>query len=352
MRPRCSAFGPSDFRIEGAVAGGRGGRRRRRRAAIRRSASWSTGSRPIASAASAAPPRRPRGRTRSRRPFAGRPAPTACCSGSRARRAARWSGRASPGSPGRGQHGVDGQAAGGFEKRSRSATPASPSPGRARRRATGGFPAFPSSIRRAAPSSAIAAPPGGRGPTRSPAAPREAPPGVFGTQFPADLLRQLIHELRTPLERDHRLRGDDRGPVYGPGRLPPIAAARRRSWSRRGACSARSTISTPRPGSNRGGSISRRARPTRSPCSCRLHDSYERIAAQRGARDRDRIAEGLPRARVEPGAAERMFARLLAGDDRPGRRGRDDPGGDRWRRRRRPAGAAPCDRPPARDRRA
>ena len=44
----------------------------------------------------------------------------------------------------------------------------------------------------------------------------------------------------------------------------------------------------------------------------RLHDSYERIAAQRGAEIRMRIAEGLPRASVEPGAAERMFGRLLA----------------------------------------
>src|SRR6185436_10674774 len=28
---------------------------------------------------------------------------------------------------------------------------------------------------------------------------REAAPGLFGTQFPAESLRQLIHELRTPL---------------------------------------------------------------------------------------------------------------------------------------------------------
>ena len=45
----------------------------------------------------------------------------------------------------------------------------------------------------------------------------------------------------------------------------------------------------------------------------RLHDSYERVAAQRGAAIVIRIEEGLPRARVEPGAAERMFGRLLAG---------------------------------------
>jgi signal transduction histidine kinase len=44
----------------------------------------------------------------------------------------------------------------------------------------------------------------------------------------------------------------------------------------------------------------------------RLHDSYERVAATRGAAILMRIEEGLPRARVEAGAAERMFGRLLA----------------------------------------
>jgi len=45
----------------------------------------------------------------------------------------------------------------------------------------------------------------------------------------------------------------------------------------------------------------------------RLHESYERVAAQRGSRIEIEIAEALPRARVEPGAAERMFGRILAG---------------------------------------
>ena len=45
---------------------------------------------------------------------------------------------------------------------------------------------------------------------------------------------------------------------------------------------------------------------------CRLHDSYERVAAQRDATIAIEIARNLPPARVEPGAAERMFARLLA----------------------------------------
>src|SRR3546814_6853304 len=45
---------------------------------------------------------------------------------------------------------------------------------------------------------------------------------------------------------------------------------------------------------------------------CRLHDAYERVASQRHSRIAIEIASGLPPARVELGAAERMFARMLA----------------------------------------
>jgi len=45
---------------------------------------------------------------------------------------------------------------------------------------------------------------------------------------------------------------------------------------------------------------------------CRLHDAYERVAQQRGSRIAVEIERDLPPARVEQGAAERMFARILA----------------------------------------
>jgi signal transduction histidine kinase len=45
----------------------------------------------------------------------------------------------------------------------------------------------------------------------------------------------------------------------------------------------------------------------------RLHDSYERVAAERGSHIHVEIADRLPRLGIEPGAAERMFARMLAG---------------------------------------
>ena len=45
---------------------------------------------------------------------------------------------------------------------------------------------------------------------------------------------------------------------------------------------------------------------------CRLHDAYEKVAGQRHAHIAIEIARNLPPARVEAGAAERMFSRLLA----------------------------------------
>ena len=45
---------------------------------------------------------------------------------------------------------------------------------------------------------------------------------------------------------------------------------------------------------------------------CRLHDAYERVASQRNSRIAIEISRDLPPARVELGAAERMFARMLA----------------------------------------
>jgi signal transduction histidine kinase len=45
---------------------------------------------------------------------------------------------------------------------------------------------------------------------------------------------------------------------------------------------------------------------------CRLHDAYERVAEQRGSRIAVEIERDLPPATVAHGAAERMFARMLA----------------------------------------
>jgi len=150
VRSALAAFGPSDFRIEGAVGDSQIRElvdRIERIVRLRRP-------RPPVPAASA-----------------GRRGLTGFCSGSRARRAARWSGRASPGPRVRASRASTARPRARSRKEARSATPASPSPATDRRAATGGCPAFPGSIRRAAPSGAIAAPPDGRVPTRSPVPP-------------------------------------------------------------------------------------------------------------------------------------------------------------------------------------
>ena len=84
--------------------------------------------------------------------------------------------------------------------------------------------------------------------------------------------------------------------------------------ARRAACSPRSTISTPRRGSRRTASSTDDSEVDAVALLCRLHESYDRVARSSAApriahRHRRRSAAG----RVEPAAAERMFARLLAG---------------------------------------
>src|SRR5205085_4774441 len=122
---------------------------------------------------------------------------------------------------GRGQHGVDGQAAGGFEKRSPfrdarfSVAGEGPASGDWR---ISGIPWF---------DPASGAFRGYRGTARRPrpdeiarTAAQEAAPGVFGTQFPADSLRQLIHELRTPLNAIIGFAEMIEGQYMGPAALP------------------------------------------------------------------------------------------------------------------------------------
>ena len=135
--------------------------------------------------------------------------------------------------------------------------------------------------------------------------------GLFGTNIPADALRQLIHELRTPLNAivgfAEMIDGQYMGPaaqgyrsraaeiVEQAGRLltavDDLDTAARMETSRLvmddGAVDAVALLS-------------------------RLHEAYERVAQQRGARIEMDISEGLPPTRAELGAAERMFARMLA----------------------------------------
>ena len=213
---------------------------------------------------------------------------------------------------GPGQAGVDGQAAGGFEKRApfRDARFAvageGPASGDWR---ISGIPFF---------DPRTGAFLGYRGTARRPrldeiaTASREAAPGLFGTQFPADALRQLIHELRTPLNAIIGFAEMIEGQYMGPAALPYRGRAADIVGQARGLLGAVDDLDTAaRIESSRldfdDGSVDAEALFTR------LHLSYGRIAAGRGAAIAATVAPSLPPARVEPAAAERMFARLLAG---------------------------------------
>jgi signal transduction histidine kinase len=213
---------------------------------------------------------------------------------------------------GSGQHGVDGQAAGGFEKRGpfRDArfTVAGEGPASGDWRISG-IPFF---------DPASGAFQGYRGTARRPrpdeiarTAAEDAPPGVFGTQFPADSLRQLIHELRTPLNAIIGFSEMIEGQYMGPAALPYRDRAATIMEQARSLLSAVDDLDTAARIETRRLDLAQGAADAVA-LLVRLHDSYERVAAQRGAAIRMRIEDGLPRALVEPGAAERMFGRLLA----------------------------------------
>ena len=211
---------------------------------------------------------------------------------------------------GPGQHGVDGQAAGGFEKRAPfrdarfSVAGESEACGEWR---ISGVPFF--DPRRG---SFL----GYRGTARRPRLDEVArgeaePAGLFGSRFPADSLRQLIHELRTPLNAiigfAEMIEGQYMGPAAAGyrGRAADIMA------QARGLLGAVDDLDT-----------AARIETSRLQLDdemvdavallCRLQDSYEKVARQRGSHIEVEIADGLPPARAEPGATERMFARLLA----------------------------------------
>ena len=212
----------------------------------------------------------------------------------------------------RGHFGVDGQAAGAFEKRAPfrdarfSVAGDGPSSGDWR---ISGVPFFDPNRGNFL---------GYRGSARRPRLDEVARPGaeagdggVFGTRLPADSLRQLIHELRTPLNAivgfAEMIDGEYMGPASDNyrSRAADIMEQAGRLLTAVDDLDTAARIE------------SSRLDLDESSCDavallCRLHDSYERVASQRQASLAIGIARNLPPARVEAGAAERMFSRLLA----------------------------------------
>ena len=135
--------------------------------------------------------------------------------------------------------------------------------------------------------------------------------GLFGSKLPADSLRQLVHELRTPLNAIVGFAEMIDGQYMGPAATNYRARAAEIMEQANQLLSAVDDLDTA-------------ARIETSRLSldessvdavallCRLHDAYERVATQRKATIAIEIAQDLPAARVELGAVERMFARMLA----------------------------------------
>jgi signal transduction histidine kinase len=212
----------------------------------------------------------------------------------------------------RGQFGIDGQAAGAFEKRSPfrdarfSVAGEGPASGDWR---ISGVPFFEPNRGHFL---------GYRGSARRPrldevarSAGEAGSGGVFGTRLPPDSLRQLIHELRTPLNAivgfAEMIDGQYMGPAADPyrTRAAGIMEQARRLLTAVDDLDTAARIETSRLDLDES-SVDAVA------LLCRLHDSYERVAGQRSATIAIEIARNLPPARVEAAAAERMFARLLA----------------------------------------
>jgi signal transduction histidine kinase len=124
-------------------------------------------------------------------------------------------------------------------------------------------------------------------------------------------LRQLIHELRTPLNAiigfAELIDGQHMGPadIQYRSRASEIMDQAARLLSAVDDLDTAARIETSRISFDEG-SVDAVA------LLCRLHDAYERVADQRHSRIAIEITRDLPPAAVEQGAAERMFARMLA----------------------------------------
>lgn len=212
---------------------------------------------------------------------------------------------------GPGRHGVDGQASGAFEKRAgfRDARLSVPGAGAASGDwRISGVPFFDSH------SGSFQ---GYRGTARRPRADEVARPigggegGLFGTGFPADSLRQLIHELRTPLNAIIGFAEMIEGEYMGAADTAYRERARSIVARAGGLLASVDDLDTAAR-LETGRMTVERSEADVVALLVRLHDAYEKVAGVRGGRIVVEIERDLPPAKVDPAAAERMFARLLA----------------------------------------
>jgi signal transduction histidine kinase len=212
----------------------------------------------------------------------------------------------------RGQFGVDGQAAGAFEKRApfRDARFSVPGNGAAAgdwrisgvpffHPRQGSFLGYRGSARR---------------PRLDEVARSDSPAavaGLFGTNLPAESLRQLIHELRTPLNAIVGFAEMIDGQFMGPADSDYRARARQIIEQAGNLLAAVDDLDTAARIETQRLVLDESVADTAA-LLVRLHEAYVRVAKQRRAKIHIELATDLPSARVEIGAVERMFARLLA----------------------------------------
>jgi signal transduction histidine kinase len=212
---------------------------------------------------------------------------------------------------GRGHYGVDGQAAGAFEKRAPfrdarfNVAGSGPAGGDWR---ISGVPYF--DPRRG---SFL----GYRGTARRPRIDEVAnnltrPIGVFGTELPAESLRQLIHELRTPLNAIIGFAEMIEGQYLGPAAAPYRDNAAEIAGQARGLLGAVEDLDTAARLETRRFEVEESSIDAAS-LFARMNDAYGKLAEERGARLSAEIVGELPPVLVAPGVGERMVSRLFGG---------------------------------------
>jgi signal transduction histidine kinase len=214
---------------------------------------------------------------------------------------------------GRGEYGADGQAAGAFEKRAPfrdarfSVAGSGPASGDWRISGVPFFhPRYGSFL-------------GYRGTARRPRLDevartevvRVASGGLFGTSLPAESLRNLIHELRTPLNAIVGFAEMIDGQYLGPAGANYRMRAREIIDQAEKLLIAVDDLDTAARLETRRLDLAEGSADAVALLS-RLHVAYGAIARERQAEIDIAIAPDLPNIRVDPIAAERMFARLLA----------------------------------------
>ncbi|HYJ53433.1 MAG TPA: histidine kinase dimerization/phospho-acceptor domain-containing protein [Allosphingosinicella sp.] len=212
---------------------------------------------------------------------------------------------------GRGNYGVDGQAAGAFEKRAPfrdarfNVAGAGPAGGDWR---ISGVPYFDPQR-----GSFL----GYRGTARRPRIDEVAfnltrAAGVFGTELPAESLRQLIHELRTPLNAIIGFAEMIEGQYLGPAAAPYRDNAAEIAGQARSLLGAVEDLDTAARLETKRFEVEESQLDAAS-LFARMNEAYGRLAEERGAHLTSEIVGELPPMLVAPGMGERMVSRLLGG---------------------------------------